>query len=492
MSELTPISALVARVTCPNCATQLSCHDPANSRYFGCSKCHTFFWANALSSARAAQRIDGFKKALEPGPSLPLGSAGIIGGYRCRVTGYQVRVEKNDKAAVWREYQLRPAEPLLTEEEPADFPLQLAEYHGHWLLIRRAPNHPVGTGKKGYKETTWQDDVDDRLYKLWHRYQLSVAYAEGEFDWNILDDEKLFVTEFTSPPYLLVSEHLTSGPPSWYQAKHLEPEAVAAAFAVPADELPSRLDVGAAQPNPVADGALLRLLLIFLLLLLGLRTLVGVLRPSITSTQELVLPATLTAPLATPTAVPNDALPPIVPFDSLPATTTSTAPPAASPTAPPAAEAVVSNSSMLVSDPITLTEPTALQIELTIPDLTNRWVEITTSLVNEQTGRGYEFTRSLEYYEGVEGGERWAEGSRSVSAILSRVPAGRYHLNLYPSAEPTASSAVLQVAIEQNPVLSSNSWLAVLLLMAVPLLQWWRYTAFENSRWENSNFAPKS
>ncbi|MDJ0364817.1 hypothetical protein QMK33_06605 [Hymenobacter sp. H14-R3] len=489
MSE-TPLTTAPATVPCPKCGTQLPCYDPTASRYFGCFKCRAYFYADAASPAASTRYVTGFKKTLVPGPSLPLGTVGLVGGHRCRITGYQVRTEKNDKSATWREYQLSPPEPGPTQQVPADFPLQLAEYHGHWLLIRRAPSHPANNGKKGYKETTWLDDTTDRLYKLWHRYQPDVLDAEGEFDWDILEDEKLFVTEFICPPYILVSEHLTSGPPTWYLAEHLEPEVVATAFYVPVNQLPNRYDVGAAQPNPVAGPAMLRVAVLLLLALLGLRSLVGQWRPSTTTTQQLELPAT---PLAQPTAfvIPPDNRPPIIPYDSLPAAGTPATPEptqqsATAVAAPPPA------STMLVTNSFTLAEPTALQIELAIPSLSNRWVEITASLVNEENGRGYEFTRSLEYYSGVEGGESWSEGSTSASAVFSSVPAGRYHLNLYPSAEPTTETATLQVTIEQNTELTSNLLLAILSLLAIPALQWWRYSSFETSRWENSNFGPQS
>lgn len=483
MSATPPPPSPPATVPCPKCGTRLPCYDAATSRYFGCFQCRAYFYTNPATPAASTRYVSGFRKDLMPGPSLPLGTVATLGGYRCRVTGYQVRTEKNDKSANWREYQLRPAEPL-TEAEPTDFPLQLAEYNGHWLLIRRTRTHPAPSGKKGYKEPTWLDDTTDRLYKMWHRYQPDVIDAVGEFDWDIIEDEKLFITEFIRPPYILVSEHLTSGPPTWYLAKHLEPAAVATAFYLPENQLPVRIGTGAAQPNPVAGSALVRIAFMLLLALLGLRMLVGALRPTTSTTQELVLPATPTPP-TDPYAVSNDKLPRIVAYDSLPATPPATAAPEPAPAATPA-------STMLVTNSITLTEPTALQIELTIPDLLNRWVEITVSLVNEENGRGYEFTRSIEHYEGVEGGESWSEGSRSASAVFSNVPAGRYHLNLYPSAEPTASNSTLQVTIEQNTELISNLLLALLVLLVIPILQWWRHASFETTRWENSNFAPKS
>jgi len=280
---------------------------------------------------------------------------------------------------------------------------------------------------------------------------------------------------------MLVSEHRSHQPPTWYRAEYLTPAQVAAAFGLDPAHLPDHYDVGAAQPNPVAAGHLLRLTVTLVLLLLGLQWLLA--RPEARVGQQFSLPDTPAAQ-APPLVVPEGPVP--VPYDSLPAVGAPPVAPAEATTPPPA------YSQVLVSDPIVVTAPAVLTVDLHIPGLTNHWVEVTASLVNEQTGRGYEFTRSLEYYEGVEGGESWSEGSRSASAVLSEVPPGHYHLNLYPSAEPGTAGTTLTVAVEQSTAVWSNFWLVLLALLSVPLLQWWRYSSFESRRWENSNFGPGS
>jgi hypothetical protein len=147
---------------------------------------------------------------------------------------------------------------------------------------------------------------------------------------------------------------------------------------------------------------------------------------------------------------------------------------------------------MLVSKTIALPNPAAIDITFSAPGLSNHWLEVTASLVNEQTGRGYEVTRSLEYYSGVEDGESWSEGSNSADAVISGLPAGRYHLNLYPSLEAGAGDTTLQLQLEQHSGFASNVLLILLLMSILPLYQWARHGAFETSRWENSDFAPTS
>lgn len=441
MSELAPTP--VAWVTCPQCATQLPSHDPARSRYFGCPKCRTFFRANPAAPASGAQRLDGFKQALKPGPSLPLGLVVELGGYCCRLTGYQVRGEKNDRLAEWREYQLRPAEPL-AGDDPADFPLQLAEYQGHWLLLRQAWQTPDRQGPRAVQDGSWEDETG-RNYRLWHRYKPLIRDAVGEFDWNILDDEKLLITEYTSPPYLLASEQAGNDKPTWYLAQHLEPEQVARAFAMPVADLPERRDVGAAQPNPTQHWPeLARLTGLLAVLLTVAQLLFLVLRPTVNESEEFII----TEPNAGAT------------------------------------------SQMLVSQSFEIREAGALAATLETPDLTNHWVEVTANLVNEQTGRGYEFTRSLEFYQGVEDGERWQEGDRSARAVLSAVPAGRYHFNFYPTVDKGTGAVALILRREENTSLLSNYLLVLATLGLLPLWVWWRRRSFEQNRCANSDFNP--
>jgi hypothetical protein len=332
-------------------------------------------------------------------------------------------------------------------DDSLDFPLQLAEYQGHWLLIRRAREFPTTANPRPQGVREWTDSTG-RKYQLWHRYQPVVCDAQGEFDWNILSDEGLNISEYTSPPYLLASEQPVGRTATWYLAEHLEPRQVAAAFGLLPHSLPATQGIGAAQPGPipswrhllrVALAAAVALVLAQLALLLG--------RPP-----QQLLEQSFTA----------------------------------------AEASGAGTSQVLVSEAFTVSGPTALDVELRVPGLDNHWVEVTASLVNEQTGRGYEFTRSVEYYHGYEDGESWSEGGYSAEAVLRQVPSGRYHFNLYPSLDTGVGTAGLSLRVEQNTPLWSNFSLALLALSIVPALLGWRHLAFERERWQNSNFNPYS
>ncbi len=492
-----PVTPPAAWVACPKCQARVPCYDPAGSEYFGCFKCRTYFRADPAAPYSPATVVSGFKRELPPGPSLPLGATGPLGGYQVRLTGYQVRGEKNDRTAEWREYQLRPAIPF-QGDDPIDFPLQLAEFQGHWLLIRRAPSFPATKGSHSFQGKEWTSPSTGNGYRLWHRYEPIIRDAQGEFDWNILDDEHLKIQEFTGPPYLLSSEQAPKSKPTWYLSEYLEPAQVAAAFGLPVGQLPSRQGTGAAQPNPHQTGTAWRLFGVAAVLLLALAAWLAITRPSSELTDTFVIPAVpvaADAPVALTPPPAGDTLglaaarataaaaPPAVPEPKpeLPATS----PPAAPTTAP-------GYSQMLVSKTIALTHPAALDIRFDAPGLSNHWLEVTASLVNEQTGRGYEVTRSLEFYEGMEDGEHWTEGSYSANAVISGLPPGRYHLNLYPSLEAGTGDTELRVQLEQHTGFFSNFALILLIMSILPFWQFVRHSAFENSRWENSDFAPSS
>jgi hypothetical protein len=494
---------------CPKCAQAARCYCPAESLYFSCPNCNTYFRAGPGEQPTLIQRPVAPRAG--PGPWLALGSEGTLSGYRVRVTGYQVRGEKGDKLARWGEYQLSPADgttKAAAAKDPA-FPLQLAEYQGHWLLIRPAKTGPKPVPARG---VDWQDPTDgDRIYRLWHRYEPRILEVYGEFDSNVLEDEKLNIVELTGPPYQLIGERASGKTYTWYRARYVERQQIAAAFGLQPSQLPERIGVGAAQPPPgnVNWARLLRLAWISGVVLLVLQALL-LLRPApVVLNQEFMLApraATADSLLAryqrAQQAVSTDSLSNIqrasIPVtveeaqekqvydfeisDKLAQTRQSAL--AALTNAPLPAVTFVSRSFQVDG-------PTSLDLELSVPDLSNNWVEVSASIINEQTGSAYEATRAIEYYSGVEGGESWSEGRHSESVNFNAVPTGRYHVNLYPTADPAhPATGPLSVQVAADTSLWSNFWLALLVLVVPVVVLWIRRQSFEKSRGENSDYGP--
>jgi hypothetical protein len=284
-------------------------------------------------------------------------------------------------------------------------------------------------------------------FKMFNKYQSRVNWALGEFDWDIELDSNLNVTEYIKPPYLLVQER-RGNKNEWYRGRHVAPDELAEAFGLSRSALPYQAGTGMVQPAPGSKGwgalwALTGLVLAALLvaqLLLVIRT--G--RPLLDQTIQVQADTT--------------------------------------------AAAAPGTGRVLVSPSFTLDHQAALEVDLTAT-LSNQWLELPVSLVNEQTGQGFEFTKNIEFYSGVEGGESWVEGSRDADAVLSRVPAGRYHLNFYPFTEKGVTPEI-KVQVWADPALPSNFFVVFGLVLLVPMLQGIRRHLHERSRWENSDYNP--
>jgi hypothetical protein len=415
----------VAQLDCPECHTSITYYDVEGSEYYACPHCHAYF---RYAGEEAPKVFGNYKEAPKTPPTLLLGTIGILAGVLYRVVGVTSRREANHAQYSWREYQLLQAETGRY--------VQLAEYDGHWTLIWTASH--LDTDREHFKLAD---------FRLFNKYQSRINWAIGEFDWDIESDQSLYVTEYINPPLLLVQEQ-RGREQHWYRGRHVAPEELATAFNINPSALPQAIGTGAVEPAPGTQSwpALL--------------TLTGIVLAALLLTQLLL--AVRTGP-----PVLNQTI-------QVTADTTATAAPG--------------TGRVLVSPSFSLDHQTALDIELKAT-LSNQWLELPVSLVNEQTGRGFEFTKNIEFYSGVEGGESWSEGSRTAEAVLSRVPAGRYHLNFYPFTEKNVAPEI-NVTVWADPALPSNFFVVLGLVLLVPVLQLLRRHLHERNRWANSDYNP--
>jgi len=371
MSETATPRPDSAQLDCPECHTTITYYDVAGSEYYACPSCHAYF---RYSGEETPKVLGTYQQAPKTLPILPLGTQGILDGALYCVVGVVSRCEANHPQYSWREYQL-------LQPETGRY-VQLAEYDGHWTLIWAASH--LDKNREDFKLTD---------FRIFNKYQSRINWALGEFDWDIESDSNLYVTEYINPPLLLVQEQ-RGREQHWYRGRHLAPEELATAFNISRSALPHQQGTGAVEPAPGSQSWP------------ALWSLTGILIAALLLTQFVLAVRTGSPVLSQTIQVEPD-------------TTASAAP---------------GTGRVLLSPSFTLDHQTALDIELNAT-LSNQWLELPVSLVNEQTGRGFEFTKNIEFYSGVEGGENWSEGSREVEAVLSQVPAGRYHLNFYPFTE---------------------------------------------------------
>ena len=436
MSELATFSGESARLDCPECHTSITYYDVRGSEYYACPKCHAYF----RYSGEETPKVFGNYKAVEhEAPLIDLGTLGVINGATYRVVGFTERCEYRAEQYRWTEYQL--FQPSTRQY------IQLSQYRGHWMLIQPQTEPIEHTKLNGRFVHRPEGD-----YRLYNRYQARVLWAVGEFDWDIEGDDRLKLSEYILPPHMLVQERSPDNTVKWYRAVHIEPATVAEAFNLPASSMPAQEGVGAVQPDPVkASWPALSLLTT---LAFGFLLLVQIWQ-HVRHPDTVVLSADLQ-----------------VEADST-------------------AKSQPGTGRVIVSPSFTLDHQTALEIDLRTT-LNNQWLELPVSLVNEQTGQGFEFTKNIEFYNGVEDGESWREGSREADAVLSRVPPGRYHLNFYPFTEAGAFGPGILVRVTADPPLWSNFFLIFFLLLIYPTWQYIRRASHETNRWSQSDFGPNS
>ena len=93
--------------------------------------------------------------------------------------------------------------------------------------------------------------------------------------------------------------------------------------------------------------------------------------------------------------------------------------------------------------------------------------------------------RELSYYHGVDDGEAWSEGRRYGTLYVPSVPAGRYYLRVEP--ETDSPQLNFRVAVKRDVPLKRVPLIALGLLLLPALWAGMRHSAFENTRWMESD-----
>ena len=210
-------TTLSATLNCPKCQTEITYYDVSGSSYYVCPGCHTFF---KYENDEPPEILTVFPDT-KPLLALPIGLEGYLNGQFVWVAGSMHKREAGTSYD-WKEY-------VLLRQDGSTF--QLAEYQGHWIVIE-----PTEKKYEQYhvKKNAFYVDTEARNYRLYNRYKPQVINAQGEFDWNILEDEQSSVSEYIQPPYMLIAERFERGS-YWYEAKHITKSEVTSAFGLKKD-----------------------------------------------------------------------------------------------------------------------------------------------------------------------------------------------------------------------------------------------------------------
>lgn len=427
--KLSSFPATIA-VNCKQCANTIIINHFNDCDFVVCSTCRAYLAHITGNEFQIKRTLDKFQFA----PIIKLGAVGIIDEDEFKVLAYLEKREKGTSYK-WREYILFNYNKGYAT---------LSEFDGHWSIIKGKEFFPdLAELTDGHSASMRYLNSD---FHLFNKYTPETIAAVGEFGEDILT-HKIKAVEFVSSPFLLVKEKQGSKS-DFYLGEYLEPKKIAEAFKIDVNTFPNKVGIGAIQPSKYLDrwNSLFTITGLAIIGVLLMHLLIGYLKPE----KELFYES---FQLVHSQVNGNDVIKSF---------------------ATPSFE-VTDHSSNL---------------EFYINSaVTDNWLEASMVLVNEQDNRTWEVSKGFEYYSGYEDGESWSEGDRYAEVMLSNIPKGKYHINIYPySGDPNRDTLLMKVTA--NASMWRNTLLTCLALCLYPTYCWYRMRNFEKKRWDNSNYSP--
>ena len=368
-------------------------------------------------------------------PVIPLGKSGTVDGDAYVVAGFMERSVRFDRNYYWTEYLLY---------NPDKGYRWLVHSDEHWSFV--TPLRPGEVGDDGGAGVAKNVSYDGRKYKLFSNATARVTYVVGEFYWKVTVGETVDTADYIAPPFGISKEVTKSGAQevSYSHARYMTRGEVEEAFGVEGLQRP-RI-VGSMQPFP---GPLLgKTWLLMLVLLLVAATVIRMSKPGRTLFDK-------SWNLAEVPAVPD---------------------------AP-------ENVRLFFSDPFEISGTNNVVIE-GAANVDNNWLYVGGDIVNSATGALESFDVPIEYYHGVDGGERWSEGKQDRRVFLSRPAKGSYTLRLETQWESGRVPPSLRVRVREGIFRWSHLLLALIAISIFPVLAVIRRMRFEMNRWKESSHSP--
>jgi len=417
-------------INCQKCSASIVVYHLADCDFLICPTCRGYLKRTADDNFQFKTITNNLKDV----PVLKLGSTGTINSDEFKVIAYLEKKE-NGTQYNWREYI------LLNQQKGY---VTLAEFDGHWSIIK---------GKEFYPDL---DNIEDSNgsnirfansdFHLFNKYVPKVTAAIGEFGEDVLN-EKINAVEFVAAPYMIVNEK-HGNKSTYYLGEYIDAKEIAEGFKLNLDSFPEKVGIGAIQPSIWYNrwDTLFPIMGIAIVLVLLLHLLIQILKPE----KELFYN---NFDLVHHQVNGSDAL------------------------------KSFTTSSFEISD-----ESSNLEFSISSP-VSDNWLEATIVLVNNNDNRTWEVSKGFEYYSGYEDGESWSEGDRYANIMLSHIPKGKYHLNVYPyTGDPNRDT--LQIKVTANSSLWRNTLITCLVLCLYPAFCWYRMRNFEKKRWDNSDYSP--
>lgn len=414
-----------AAMGCPNCGGPLDLVAPDKTERVTCPNCNSLLDVN--------QGDLSYLHALNPSPAphdfvLPIGAEGTFAGdVKFKIIGATVRSVTFDGVKYfWHEYLLY--NPMVGFR-------WLVHSDNHWNFVE--PVNPAEVAYAGLYVSGATVRYNGRNYKIFQDAPATVEYVKGEFYWRVEQGETVRAVDYISSPMML-SQEMTANEVNWSAGTYMTNAEIEKAFG--AKDLPKPWGVAPNQPFTGSFyytwGALPLLLLLV----------VAIFMIPIAGNSATVLTETITLPPPAPN-VPQVAF----------------------------------------SKPFELKGNRNVRISASAA-FSNSAAGLDIDLINEQNNEVESVNIPISYFQGVEDGESWSEGSPSDDATMSSLPAGKYTLRVEGSLENVTQPLPITLKVEQGVNRGVNFCCALVALALVPFFGLIRKWSFESSRWKDSMF----
>lgn len=423
-----------AHLGCPQCGGPLELRAPDKTERVTCPNC------NSLLDVNQGQLK--FLKALEKPsfqPVIPIGSTGDVPEGKMTVIGALTRsVTIEGTKYFWGEYLLY---------NPQIGFRWLVHSDEHWNYVQAVPPGQV-------TEVAGSTNFRGANYRIFQDAPAVVESVLGEFYWKVEAGETVRGVDYVSPPYILSKEVTTihlpdstepgktraTGEINWSLGTYVTRQQIEKAFGVSGLTRPS----GIAPNQPYRYKWIYKYWILFLVaaFLIGFAALI------VSGSTKEVFSQTVT-------------------FQPLPN---------------------ADGTQVFFSEPFELSGRRNIRVTAQSP-VQNAWIDLEGDLINDETGLVQSFPIEISYYQGVEEGESWTEGSQKDSADTSSMPGGKYILRLEGQWEKWQEPATVSVRIEQNVTSGFNFILVLVGISIVPIIMGIYHISFERRRWSESMFS---
>jgi hypothetical protein len=362
----------------------------------------------------------------EDPPLIPLGSRGSLRGTDYEVIGFQRRtIEVEGVHYSWHEYILF---------NPAKGFRYLSEYDGHWNIFSVLRSLPDDSGSS---TVTYLGET----YRHFQTADATTTFVLGEFPWRVRVGETVSVSDYVSSPRV-ISKEGTGKEVTWSMGEYITGRDLWKSFNL-TDAPPAPVGVYENQPSPLSASvksvwtmAGLFFVALFVLLVVFL----------VTARREPVFEQTYS-------------------FDT-----------------------ASHDEASFVTKTFVLPGHTS-DVELTTTaSLNNSWIYVNYALINQDTGRAYDFGREVSYYSGQDSDGAWSEGSNTDKVTVPSIPPGNYYLRIEPESEPTLGVISYTVSVKRDVPQLSFFGFGVLALLIPAMFITWRAMNFEHLRWAESDY----